>query len=90
VAAYRGTIRAVAIAPLWGDRFAVEGTERFQQVVEDYVALELLLDSVSRAEGVRVPEVEVDLDEGRVNLKSQSATKYHLLHSPVYAKVELM
>ena len=49
--------------PLWGDGFAVEGTERFQKVVEDDVALELFLDSVSGAEGVRVSEVEVDLDE---------------------------
>ena len=56
--------------PLWGDHFAVEGTERFQQVVEDNVALELLLDSISRAKGVRIPEVEVDLYEGRMNLES--------------------
>ena len=66
MAASRGAIRSVSIMPLRGDRFAVKGTERFEQVVVDYIGLELLLNSVSGAEGVRVPEVEVDLDEGGV------------------------
>ena len=76
--------------PLGGDCFAVEGTERFQQVVVDYVVFELLLDYVFGAEDVRVSEVEVDLDEGGVNLESQSAAQNHLLHAPIYAEGELM
>ena len=73
VSVCRGTIRIVSIVPLWGDCFAVEGTEGFQQVVVDDVTLELLLDFVSGAEGVRAPEVEVDLDEGRMDLEGQGA-----------------
>ena len=39
---------------------------------------------------MRVPKVEVDLDEGRMDLESQGAAQYHLLHASVYAKGELM
>jgi hypothetical protein len=46
---------------LRGHSLAIEGLERFQQVVVNDVAFQLLLGHISRAEGVGVLEVEVDL-----------------------------
>ena len=39
---------------------------------------------------MRVPKVEVDLDEGRMYLESQGANQYHLLHASVYSEGERM
>ena len=54
------------------------------------VALELLFHPVPRAEGVGVPKVEVDLNEGGVYLESDGASQYHLLHPSVDAEGELV
>ena len=67
----------------------IEGSERFRQVVVDDVALKLL-DFVFGAESVRVPKVEVDLDEGRMYLEIQGAAQYLLVYATVFAEGNLM
>ena len=54
--------------PHGGYGLAIEGSEGIEKLVVDYVALDFLLHHVPRAEGVNVPEVKVDLDEGGVDL----------------------
>ena len=54
--------------PLGGYSLAVEGSEGLEEVVVDDVALEFLLHPVPRAEGVGFPEIQVDLDEGGLDL----------------------
>ena len=59
--------------PLRGYSLAVEGFEGLEEVAVDDVTLEFLLHPIPRVEGIGVPEIQVDLDEGRVNLKSDRA-----------------
>jgi hypothetical protein len=76
--------------PLRGHGFAIEGSKGFEKVVVNDIAFELLLDPIPRAKGVGVPKVEVDLDEGGAHLESNSAARYHLLHSSVDAEGKLV
>jgi len=85
-----GAIRAIPVMPLWGYNLSVEGSEGFEEVVIDDVALEFFFRPVPRAKGVGVPEVEVNLDEGGVHLEGDGTTQYQLLHTPVTAEGELV
>ena len=63
-----GAVWTNPVVTLRGYRLAEEGYEGHEEVVVDDATLEFLLDLVPRAEGVGVPEVKVDLDEGGVDL----------------------
>jgi len=90
VAARGGAIRAIPVMSLRGYFLSVEGSKGFEEVVIDDVTLEFFFHLIPRAEGVGVPEVEVDLDEGGVHLEGDGACQYHLMHSPIYAEGELV
>ena len=76
--------------PLRDHNLAVESPEGLEEAVVNDVALELLFYLVPRAEGMGVPKVEVDLNEGGVYLESNGAAQYHLMHPSVDAEGELV